>query len=138
VNYINLTLGHRRGEGGTHRREGRRRRRARLGLGEGRGSGRGRCREMRGLGRPFNRRPGRGGWRSSGTGEARRGGDNGGTVVAMGRLGAGSGEWSPGHSVRGRMAPNLTGERVMARRRGGRWSAMITSMADHGGGTRNR
>jgi hypothetical protein len=72
------------------------------------------------------------GRRPSGTGEARRGDDNGGTVVVTGRLGAGGGEWSPGHSARGRMVPNLAGERVMARRRGGRWSATIVSMADHG------
>jgi hypothetical protein len=53
-------------------------------------------------------------------------------VVATGRLCAGSGEWSPGHSAWGRMAPNLTGERVMARRQGGRWPVTIASMADHG------
>jgi hypothetical protein len=53
-------------------------------------------------------------------------------VVATGQLGAGGGKWSPGHSARGRKAPNLAGERVMARRWGGRWPAMIASMADHG------
>jgi hypothetical protein len=66
VNYTNLILSHRRGEGEAHRREGRRWRRAQLGPGEGRGSGRGRCREMRGSGRPFYRRPERGMWRLSG------------------------------------------------------------------------
>jgi hypothetical protein len=53
-------------------------------------------------------------WRLSGTGEAHQGGDNGGIVVATGWLGAGGGEWSPGHSARGRKAPNIAGERVMA------------------------
>jgi hypothetical protein len=100
--------------------------------GEGRGSGRGRCGEMRGSGRSFYKRPGRGRRWPSGTGKARRGGDNGGTVVAMGRLGAGGGEWSPDHSVRGHKAPNLAGERVMVRRQGGRWPVTIASMADHG------
>jgi hypothetical protein len=130
VNYTNLILSHWREEGEAHRREGRRRRRARLVPGEGRGSGRGQCGEMRGSGRSFYRRPGW--WRPSGTGEACRGGDNGDTVVATGRLSAGGGEWSPGHSARGRKAPNLAAERVMARRRGGRWPATIVSMADHG------
>jgi hypothetical protein len=36
-----------------------------------------------------------------------------------------------GHSARGRKAPNLAGGRVMARRQGGRWPAMIASLADH-------
>jgi hypothetical protein len=89
-------------------------------------------REMRGLGRSFYRRPRRGRWRPLGTGEACRGGDNGGIVVATGSPGAGGGEWSPGHSARGRKAPNLAGERVMARRRGGWWPATIASMTDHG------
>jgi hypothetical protein len=53
-------------------------------------------------------------------------------VVATGRLGAGGGEGSPGHSAQGRMAPNLAGERVMARRRGRQWPATISSMVDHG------
>jgi hypothetical protein len=87
---------------------------------------------MRGSGGPFI-----GGWRGgrrrpSGTSETRQGGDNGGTMVATGRLDAGGGEWSPGHSARGRKAPNLAGERVMARTQGGRWPAMIASMPDHG------
>jgi hypothetical protein len=42
-------------------------------------------------------------------GEARYGSVDGGIVVATGRL---------GHSARRRKAPNLAGERVMARRRG--------------------
>jgi hypothetical protein len=75
-----------------------------------RGSDRGRCAEMRGSGWPFYRRPRRGRWRPSGTSEARRGGNNGGTVVATGRLGAGGGEWSPGHSARRRKTPNLASE----------------------------
>jgi hypothetical protein len=75
-----------------------------------------------------------GGWRLAGTGEARCGSDNGGTVVATGRLGADGGEWSPGHSARGRMVPNFTSERVMARRRGRRWPATIASMPITGEG----
>jgi hypothetical protein len=95
--------------------------------------GRGQFEEMRGSGRPFYRRLGRG-WRLAGTGEARCGGDKGGTVVATGRLGADGGEWSPDHSVRGRMVPNFTGERVMARRQGGQWPATIASMPITGDG----
>jgi hypothetical protein len=59
VNYINLTLSHRRGKGDAHQREGRRRRRARLGPREGRGSGRGRCGERWSSGDPFYRCPGK-------------------------------------------------------------------------------
>jgi hypothetical protein len=60
-------------------------------------SGRGWCEEMRGLGRSFYRQPGRGEEEVAGTDEACYGGDDGGTVVAMGRL---------GHSARGRKALN--------------------------------
>jgi hypothetical protein len=66
--------------------------------------------------------------------EARWGGADGGTVVATGWLGAGGGEWSLGHSARGRKAPNFTGERVMVRRRGERWPATIASMPIMGEG----
>jgi hypothetical protein len=101
----------------------------------GGGSGRGRCEEMRGLGQSFYRRLGRGG---GGGVPARRAAaamkaaqwwrrDGSVQVVATGRL---------GHSARRRKAPNLAGERVMARRRGGWWLARIASMADHGRGGR--
>jgi hypothetical protein len=76
----------------------------------------------------------------SSTDEARCGGDDGSTVVAPGWLGAGDGEWSLGHSARGRKAPKFTSERVIARRQGGQWPATIALMpiTSEGEGTDER
>jgi hypothetical protein len=43
----------------------------------------------------------------AGTGKAHSGGDNGGTVVAMGWLGEDGGVWVHGHCVRGRIGAKL-------------------------------
>ena len=93
--------------GRTHRSEGRQRRAGSIKLRGGEESGRGRCEEMRGSGRPFYRRSVKGERRKAGTGEAHSGGDNGGTVVAMGWLGEDSGVRVHGHSARGRIGAKL-------------------------------
>jgi hypothetical protein len=93
----------------------------------GGGSGRGWCEEMRGSRRSFYRQPRGEEEEVACIGEARCDSDDGGIVVATGRL---------GHSAWRRKAPNIAGERVMARRRGGRWPGTIASMVDHGRGGR--
>jgi hypothetical protein len=74
------------------------------------------------LGGPFYRRPGRGkGGGAASTGELAVMAQNGDGTA---RAGGGGVRGRLGHSERGRMVPTELVSALMARRRGGRWSAV--------------